>query len=112
MKLQLPWRRQLPEDELAELEAQLDAALVPVPPRLEFVRGLGRRLRTGSFRELDAPTPIILPENKAARYLILGGVGMLSGTLVIVVAARALIAVLAVLGILQQVREKPVPNAT
>ncbi len=68
------WGKTLPPEELADLEAQLRASLVPVEADAQFVSRFGEQLRT--------PRPPIVPQARTwnQAWILFGG---LSGTLLL-----------------------------
>ncbi len=77
------------------VERLLAENLLPVNPRAEFVRGLKQQL-------LNKSEPIImLPGAGIARNVMVVIAGLLSGTLILVFGGRAVIALLASLGVIQ-----------
>ncbi|MEW6717502.1 MAG: hypothetical protein AB1345_08365 [Chloroflexota bacterium] len=87
-----------------DIEQHLGSALHPVKPRPEFVRGL-REILVGSAPGTTRwQIPVISMEGIKKAVLIL--VGIASGTLLIINGLRAVVALLAALGLLQQVKKQ------
>lgn len=77
------------------VERYLEDKLLPVNPRSEFVRGL-------KYQLLNKSEPVImLPGTGMVRNVMVVVAGLLSGTLILVFGSRAVIALLASLGIIQ-----------
>ncbi len=88
------------EKQIKVMENRLQAALQPVSPRPEFVKDLKRRLLSPS--EADAS----IAANQPKQNIFMIAAGLLSGTVLIVLGVKAVIALLASLGLIQQVKRQ------
>ncbi len=95
MKAQKQQRNGVDLLKLQEVERYLEANLLPVSPRTDFVLSL-------KYQLLNKTEPIIsLPGAGMARNMMVVIAGLLSGTLILVFGGRAFFALLASLGIIQ-----------
>jgi hypothetical protein len=78
------------------LEAYLQASLMPVSPRPEFIDGLRVRLNNAPIPKSTAPVVI--------QFGILAAAGMISGLILLVAGLRALVTILGTLGLLRHAR--------
>lgn len=97
-RLSLRRRGGLDEEELAQLEAGLEQALVPVGPRRAFVSGLKGRL-------MAAPEPHVPSMSPALQYTLLGALGLFSGIIILVTGIRATVTLLGAIGLLSQLKK-------
>lgn len=88
---------------VSDIENHLEFALAPVSPRAEFVDMLRNSLRS----QWDEPYEE--PLSDSARTLLIGTAAFLAGTVALVMGIRAVMALLASLGLLHQMR-KPGPK--
>jgi hypothetical protein len=94
------WRRRLEESEIAALEGYLSGVLLPVTPRPNYVRDLGRRLA-------NYPAPMDLQEHTPnwVQYTLVIAAALASGTVLVVLGVKAVLA-LGGLGALTQVKRQ------
>ncbi len=88
------------ERQIKGIENRLQATLLPVSPRPEFVKDLKHRLLSPA--EADAS----IVSSKPKQNVFVLAAGLLSGTVLIVLGVKAIIALLASLGLLQQVKSR------
>ncbi len=86
------------EKQITGMENRLQATLQPVSPRPEFVKDLKRRLLSPS------PADASIANSKPRQNVFMIAAGLLSGTVLILLGVKAVIGLLASLGILQQVK--------
>jgi hypothetical protein len=84
---------------VSDVESYLEYAFTPVTPRVEFVDMLRRSLRT----QWDEPYEE--PLSDSARTMLIGTAAFLAGTVALVMGIRAVITLLASLGLLHQMRK-------
>ncbi len=80
------------------LEGRLGATLVPVKPRNDYVHELRRNLLKENELEFSEPKPAMVQK------ALLTAAGLLSGTLLLVLGVRGIIALLKPRGVIQQLR--------
>lgn len=100
MKIKLPWIKNKLSKELNQLERGLDQAFKPLKPRDNFSRKLKSQLVPLDKRKFLG----LSSENIKFGLLVLGGAA--STVLMLVTGARAFIALLAALGLIQQVNKQ------
>ena len=93
MKILTRWFRKENYDDLADLEAYLEATLNPITPRPAFVNSLGIRLMEATFSEPSVP-----------QYVFLAVAGVISGIIIVVTGIRAAITILGALGIVRSLK--------
>ena len=91
-----------------QLEGQLDWALQPVSPRVEFVDALRDKLIRV---EIKAEEDILEEEPRGLHLALLGGAGILSSLLLVITGVRAVIALIGAIGALKQMRQRLEVNA-
>ncbi len=72
--------------EMQDLEARLQAALVPIPPRPEFTQDLQRRLLQENELEVEKAEPPL------AQGILWTAAGLLSGAFILALIVRGVIA--------------------
>jgi len=92
--------------DLASVEDKLRASLRPVLPHPEFVQ----RLRTRLLDRFQEPRTRTQP--RKLHFALLGGAGLLSGSILVINGIRAGIAVLGLLGILVKFGQNVQENGT
>lgn len=94
------WGRKHKEQELVELERRLQGVLKPIGPRPEFVRDLRRQL-VSQFSSLE-------PESKIGtrQVLLVTAAGFLTGTLILALGIRTVLALLSALGVIHQFKHQ------
>jgi hypothetical protein len=100
-----PWwprRKEIPVEEVEEIEAKLQENLVPVKPRSAFVSSLKERI-------LTAPEPKLPSMPPALQYSILGALGLFSSVLIVVTGIRATVTLIGALGLISQLRKRSAP---
>ena len=100
-----PWwprRKEIPLEEVEEMEAKLKESLVPVNPRPVFVSALKERILTAPEVKLPSMPP-------ALQYSILGALGLFSSILIIVTGIRATVTLIGALGLISQLRKRSAP---
>jgi hypothetical protein len=80
------------------LEEQLHTVLVPIEPRTEYVHELRRNLLKESELEFSEPKPAL------GQKVVLTVAGLLSGTLLLMLGVRGVIALLNSRGAIQQLK--------
>jgi len=94
------WGRKRKEHEIVELEGHLQGFLKPVAPRPEFVRDLRRQL-VSQFGSLE-PEPKI----GTRQVLLVTAAGFLTGTLILALGIRTVLALLSALGVIHQFKRQ------
>lgn len=94
------WRRKLEDDQIAELESYLSGVLLPVTPRPNYVRALGRRLKS-----YPAPLDMQEPASNWPQYVLIIAATLASGAVLVVLGVKAVLA-LGGLGALTQVKRQ------
>jgi hypothetical protein len=100
MKLSLPIRYRRKAQDFSDLESQLEAALQPVAPSHDYVQALRRKLAV----QWDAPRPATSTDTR--NILMLIGAGFLSGLLVLLLSIRAVVTIIATIGLLYQFKRQ------
>jgi hypothetical protein len=91
-------------EDFTVLEARIESAFVPVPPRAEYVRELKQRL----LSENDIEIAVTKPGGRQS--IIWTAAGLLSGTLILVLGVRAVITLLNSRGFIQQIKNQMQPK--
>ena len=100
MRISIPRFLKRKEEDQTHLEIQLQAALQPVAPRDNYVQALRRNL----IVQLGVPAPTTSMDTR--NILILIGAGFLSGLLALVLSVRAIVTLIAAIGLLYQFKRQ------
>jgi hypothetical protein len=100
MNINLPWKKQKPDEELTSLEGLLDRTLQPVNARPEFMMSLRGKLVGG----VETQTSKINLASVQRALLILGAV--VSGFFMILTGIRSILSLIGALGILRQYTQR------
>lgn len=94
------WGRKNKEQDLIELERHMQGVLKPVTPRPEFVRDLRRQL-VSQFNNLEPE-----PGTNTRQLLLVSAAGFLTGTLILALGIRTVLALLSALGVIHQFKRQ------
>jgi Flp pilus assembly protein TadB len=100
MKFQWPWRKSKKIDVVSLLESKLEAAMQPVQARKDYLEDLRSKLVNQSEKRF------LGMRIKSPEFILAIAGGALSVIVLLVTGARAVIALLGTLGILQQVSKQ------
>jgi hypothetical protein len=91
----LKWKTTEKQAQIRELEALLEATLVPVTPRPQFVLGLGQNL----LKRGSQPPKYTTKQDENSLLLILAG--FVSAAVIVAVAVRLVGVIVGIIGLLQ-----------
>lgn len=98
------WRKEIPNGEREEMEADLDDVFQPIMPRPQFVDGLRRTLKNYSMVE-DMDNRMVNQQE-----IIVLFAGFLSAALLLSIGIRAIITLIGAVGVIQYHRRQVAQN--